>query len=137
VAQTFKTLKEDFDLLTEWEDRYAYIIELGQKLDKLPDEDKNEQTKVRGCLSQVWLVSTIDSDGIYHFKAESDALIVQGLIAVLNLLLNHKPAEGVASINAQAELEAIGLSQHLSPNRRNGLVSMLNRIQEEARTYSG
>jgi cysteine desulfuration protein SufE len=132
---SFDELKENFGLLDEWDDRYAYLIDLGRKLPALPDDFKNDVTKVRGCMSQVWLVpggSTQD----FRFAADSDSSIVKGLIAVLAILFSGHPAAMVASIDAQAEFRNLGLEQHLSPNRRNGFVAMVGRIKDSAKAMA-
>ena len=131
----FAALKENFGLLEEWDDRYAYLIDLGRKLPSLPDVYKTEGTKVRGCMSQVWLVpggTTAD----FRFAADSDSSIVKGLIAVLASLFSGHSAAEVAAIDAEAEFRALGLEQHLSPNRRNGFVAMVGRIKDEARAMA-
>ena len=131
----FAELKENFGLLDEWDDRYAYLIDLGRKLPLLPEVYKTEGTKVRGCMSQVWLVpggTTVD----FRFAADSDSSIVKGLIAVLASLFSGHSAAEVAAIDAEAEFRALGLEQHLSPNRRNGFVAMVGRIKDEARAMA-
>ena len=132
MAQTLADLKEDFALLSAWEDRYRYLIELGEALPKLPESAKIPEHKVKGCMSQVWLVGHVNN-GIYTFEAESDAVIVQGLIALVRLLFNNRPVAEVATLNPSETLQELGLSQHLSPNRRNGLIAMIQRIQNQAR----
>jgi cysteine desulfuration protein SufE len=124
------SLQSDFELLDDWEDRYRYIIELGRSLEPLPEELKTEETKVRGCVSQVWLTSETtpgqNGDGpVLHFRGDSDAHIVRGLIAVVFALYNGKPARKI--------LEALGLKDHLTPQRSNGLASMVERIRSDAR----
>ncbi|HFB2047970.1 MAG: SufE family protein [Hyphomicrobiaceae bacterium] len=128
----------DFTVLDDWEDRYRYIIELGRALEPLDQSEKTDATKVRGCASQVWLVSVkyvIEndiSDPTYRFRGESDAHIVQGLIAILLAIYNDKSASQILNIDASAIFNTLGLNDHLSPQRANGLRSMITRIHEEA-----
>ncbi len=131
----FDELKENFGLLDEWDDRYAYLIDLGRKLPVLPDAFKTEATKVRGCMSQVWLVPG-GAARDFRFAADSDSSIVKGLIAVLGSLFSGHTAADVATIDAEAEFRALGLEQHLSPNRRNGFVAMVGRIKDDARALA-
>ncbi len=132
------SLQSDFELLDDWEDRYRYIIELGRSLEPLPEELKTEETKVRGCVSQVWLTSETtpgqNGDGpVLHFRGDSDAHIVRGLIAVVFALYNGKPASKILEIEPGTVFEALGLKDHLTPQRSNGLASMVERIRSDAR----
>lgn len=133
---SFEDLKSDFSLLDEWEDRYRYIIELGHKLEPLADGEKTDTTKVRGCASQVWLVSKANpSDGgpaQLVFRGDSDAHIVRGLIAILLILYNGKTAGEIRDLDAVSALASLGLNDHLSPQRSNGLASMVSRIRADA-----
>lgn len=131
AQDAFEELVEDFEFLEDWEDRYRVVIEEGKKLKPLPDELKVPATKVEGCASQVWLHPKIDS-GFFSFEGESDAMIVQGLIAVLQKLYNGLPVGGVVAVDAKAELERLGLNDHLSAQRSNGLRAMVERIQKVA-----
>ena len=135
-ALSFNELKDNFGLLDEWDDRYAYLIDLGRKLPELPDAWKTDATKVRGCMSQVWLVPGGTSQS-FHFAADSDSTIVKGLIAVLASLFSGKSAADVAATDAEGAFRALGLEQHLSPNRRNGFVAMVGRIKDSARAMAG
>ena len=128
----FAELKENFGLLDEWDDRYAYLIDLGRKLPALPDLYKTEATKVRGCMSQVWLVPG-GTGAHFAFAADSDSSIVKGLIAVLATLFIGRSAATVAATDAEGEFKSLGLEQHLSPNRRNGFVAMVGRIKDAAK----
>ena len=125
----------DFDFLDEWDDRYRYVIELGRTLDPLPEEAYSDATKVQGCVSQVWLVSEKDSETPPHltFKGDSDAHIVKGLIAILLALYSGKSADEILEIDAKEVLAKMGLDTHLTPQRSNGLFSMIQRIQSDAR----
>lgn len=136
TSPTIDDILADFDFLDAWDDRYRYVIELGRSLAPLPDEAHNDETKVQGCVSQVWLVSETD-DAVpphLHFKGDSDAHIVKGLIAILLALYSGKTAEEIMAIDAKAILAQMGLDTHLTPQRSNGLHSMIQRIQSDART---
>ncbi|MFT6943683.1 MAG: cysteine desulfuration protein SufE [Yoonia sp.] len=127
----FEELVETFEFLDDWEDRYRHVIDMGKAMDPLEDALRVPATKVNGCASQVWLVPQIN-DGIFTFRGESDAMIVRGLIAVLLALYNDQPVADVVKINAVAELERLGLNDHLSAQRSNGLRAMVERIQQTA-----
>ncbi|MFT6073874.1 MAG: cysteine desulfuration protein SufE [Yoonia sp.] len=127
----FEELVETFEFLDDWEDRYRHVIDMGKAMDPLEDALRVPATKVNGCASQVWLVPQI-YDGIFTFRGESDAMIVRGLIAVLLALYNDQPVADVVKINAVAELERLGLNDHLSAQRSNGLRAMVERIQQTA-----
>lgn len=129
--QTFEDIVDDFEFLEDWEDRYRYVIDQGKALEPLPEALKVPATKVHGCASQVWLHPTIEG-GIFRFDGESDAMIVQGLIAVLRALYNGAPVREVPEIDARNELARLGLNDHLSAQRSNGLTSMIERIREVA-----
>lgn len=127
---------ENFELLDDWDDRYRYLIELGRTLEPLPDALRDEAHKVRGCASQVWLGTTVRPDAQAHpvltFKGDSDAHIVRGLIAVLFALYSGKRAEEILAIDAPALFDRLALREHLTPQRSNGLRSMVERIRAEA-----
>lgn len=125
-------LVENFGLLDDWDDRYRYLIDLGRKLPPMPDELKVDAHKVRGCMSQVWLLPGRTDDGRFAFAADSDAHIVKGLIAVLGILYSGKPAAEVTAGDPEAAFRRLGLDQHLSPSRRNGLVAMIDKIRRYA-----
>ena len=127
----------NFDLLEEWEDRYRYLIELGRTLEPLPPEAHSEANKVRGCASQVWLETTRGEDAAgaptLSFRGDSDAHIVRGLVALVLALYSGRPAREIAVTDAAPLFEQIGLAQHLTPQRANGLRAMVERIRSEAR----
>jgi cysteine desulfuration protein SufE len=127
---------ENFELLDEWDDRYRYVIELGRSLPPLAEAEHNETNKVRGCASQVWLVSHVTPDGAggpqLTFDGDSDAHIVRGLIAILFALYSGKSAREILSTDAIAVFDRIGLREHLTPQRSNGLRSMVERIRRDA-----
>lgn len=131
MAMDAEELVESFELFDDWEDRYRYIIDLGKKLPPMPEAAKTEENKVRGCMSQVWMIHDV-KDGKLHFEADSDAFIVRGLIALLMELFNDRTPEEILSVDALDLFRRIGLEGHLSPNRRNGLVSMVERIKAAA-----
>jgi len=123
---------DDFAFLTDWEDRYMHVIDMGKNLEPLPLEQKNGATKVKGCVSQVWVVSD-HKDGKIFFKGDSDAHIVKGLVAVtLEIYSGRSPGE-IIDIDANAVLKQLDLSEHLSPQRSNGLQAMIERIKTEAK----
>lgn len=135
---TIQNLQSDFELLDDWEDRYRYIIELGRTLPPMPDHLKTEATKVRGCASQVWLVSEADGASgeagpVLRFVGDSDAHIVRGLIAILFALYEGKPAKEILALEPETVFNALGLKEHLTPQRSNGLASMVARIRADAR----
>jgi cysteine desulfuration protein SufE len=134
-AMSFEELKDNFALFDDWDDRYSYLIDLGRKLPDLPDEYKTDVTKVRGCMSQVWLVPGGDKQH-FAFAADSDSSIVKGLIAVLASLFIGRPAADVAATDAEGEFKNLGLEQHLSPNRRNGFVAMVGRMKDAAKAIA-
>ena len=127
----FEELVEDFEFLDDWEDRYRLVIEEGKAMTPLDDALKVPATKVDGCASQVWLHVTPQEDEMY-FEGESDAMIVNGLIAVLRRLYNGVPLKDVPGIDARAEMERLGLNDHLSAQRSNGLRAMIERLRDSA-----
>jgi len=128
-------IMDDFSFLDDWEDRYRYVIELGKELPDLADEKKTAENKVQGCASQVWVVSRSDGgpDPILTFEGDSDAHIVRGLVAIVLATYSGKKASEIAALDAIEVFGKIGLVEHLSSQRANGLRSMVNRIREEAR----
>ena len=128
ATEAFEDIVADFEFLEDWEDRYRYVIERGRAMDPLDDALKVPATKVDGCASQVWLHPTI-TDGTFDFEGDSDAMIVRGLIAVLRALYNDLPVSQVGQVDAPAELARLGLNDHLSAQRSNGLRAMIERIR--------
>ncbi|MCC1492699.1 SufE family protein [Cognatishimia sp. F0-27] len=128
----FEDIVEDFEFLEEWEDRYRMVIEMGKSMAPLPDALKVPATKVEGCASQVWLHTQIE-DGRFHFSGESDAMIVRGLIAVLHKLYDGLTPAEVGAVDARAEMGRLGLNEHLSAQRSNGLRAMIERIRSDAK----
>ncbi|MGJ8545454.1 MAG: SufE family protein [Sulfitobacter sp.] len=132
----FEELVEDFEFLEDWEDRYRLVIELGRDMEALDEALRVPATKVDGCASQVWLHGNFDS-GKLHFDGASDAMIVSGLIAVLaRLYIGLSPAQ-VLEVDARAEFGRLGLNDHLSAQRSNGLRAMVERIRETAAAHQG
>lgn len=125
-------LIEDFDFLDGWEERYMHVIDLGKAMDPLPEALQTEANKVRGCASQVWLVSERNTAGHLIFRGDSDAHIVRGLVAIATQVFSNKPDTVIRDLNTEALFEALGLSEHLSSQRANGLRSMVARIKREA-----
>lgn len=138
---SFEDIVADFELLEDWEDRYRYVIELGRKLEPLPEELRTSETKVQGCVSQVWLSTTVHPDGMPRltFVGDSDAHIVRGLVAILFAIYSGKTANEILDVDAVATLGELHLNDHLTPQRSNGLMAMVTRIRrdaERARTAS-
>lgn len=131
ATEAFEEIAETFEFLDDWEDRYRHVIDLGKAMEPLDDGLKTPTFKVEGCASQVWLVPQIEG-GVFDFKGESDAMIVRGLIAVLHALYSGVPVKDVAAIDAKAELGRLGLNDHLSAQRSNGLRAMVERIRATA-----
>ena len=125
----FEEVVEDFEFLEDWEDRYRMVIEMGKSMEPMPDALKVPATKVEGCASQVWIMPMIEG-GRFDFQGDSDALIVRGLIAVLHALYAGVPVNEIDAIDAQAELGRLGLDEHLSSQRSNGLRAMVARIRQ-------
>ncbi len=128
TQRTLEELAESFSLFDNWEDRYRYLIDLGGRLPPMDNALKTDETLVRGCTSKVWLVVE-RRDGVLHFTADSDALIVRGLIYLLLVAYQDKTADDIAKVNIESAFEKIGLHQHLSPNRRNGFFAMVERVR--------
>ncbi|MEL7091543.1 MAG: SufE family protein [Pseudomonadota bacterium] len=131
ASVAFEEIVEDFEFLEDWEDRYRFVIEQGKAMDPLPDALKVPATKVDGCASQVWL-HPVSDDGRLHFDGESDAMIVNGLIALLRKLYNGLTPAEVLAVDARAEMARLGLNDHLSAQRSNGLRAMIERIRSVA-----
>ncbi len=129
-------LIDDFAFLDDWEDRYVHVIELGKALPELSTQERNETTKVKGCVSQVWLVKSVSDDGRLIYRGDSDAHIVKGLVAVTLLLYSGQTAQAILDIDAKAVFEDLGLAEHLSMQRSNGLAAMVARIQSDARALA-
>jgi cysteine desulfuration protein SufE len=135
---TPETIRSDFALLDDWEDRYRYLIELGRRLPPFPEALRTDANKVRGCVSQVWLASAVrrngaDTSPVLEFHGDSDAHIVRGLVAVLFALVQGKTPKEILDGDAKAVFAELGLKEHLTPQRSNGFFSMVERIRADAR----
>ncbi|MAN56235.1 MAG: SufE family protein [Paracoccus sp. (in: a-proteobacteria)] len=129
ATAAFEEIAETFDFLDDWEDRYRHVIELGKAMPPMDPALQVPATKVEGCASQVWIMPMIEG-GRFDFQGDSDALIVRGLIAVLHALYAGVPVNEIDAIDAQAELGRLGLDEHLSSQRSNGLRAMVARIRQ-------
>lgn len=129
---SIETLIDDFSYLDDWEDRYKYLIELGSKLPRFSDEQKNEKWKVPGCQSQVWLIPHFDG-GKISFEGDSDAIIVRGIIAVVLEIFKDKTAQEILDIDVEEIFDKMGLREHITPNRRSGMLSMVDKIKHYAK----
>jgi cysteine desulfuration protein SufE len=134
IAETAAAIREEFSWLEDWEARYAHLIDLGKDNPPLAPHERTEETRVRGCASQVWLVTAQREDGRLELRAESDAVIVSGLIALLTRLFSGARPEEVTTFDARSLLEEIGVTGALTAQRSNGLAAMLARIESEAGT---
>ena len=133
--QAFRDIEENLSFLDDWEDRYRYIIELGQALPPLAPEEKTAANKVNGCVSQVWLVTEPKAGSgapTLSYRGESDAMIVRGLVAILVALYSGQTARQIADTDAIVLFDRLGLREHLSTQRSNGLVAMVGRIRGDA-----
>lgn len=131
MAETLDDLAAEFDLLGDWEERYRYVIELGRELAPLTDAERSDANKVRGCASQVWLV-TEPGGGVLNFRGDSDAHIVRGLVAILLRLYSGRTPGEILAFDARAAFDSLGLAGALSSQRSNGLFSMVGRIRKDA-----
>lgn len=134
MPRTIESIIDDFELLDDWEDKYRYVIELGRELPGLADADKIDVNKVNGCVSQVWLVaeeSNQDGQAVI-FHGDSDAHIVRGLVAIMISALSGRDAEEIVAYDTEGLFKRIGLDSHLTPQRSNGLRSMVDRMKAEA-----
>lgn len=129
----FSEIRDNFEYMSDWEDRYRYVIELGRTLEPLKTSEHTDTSKVLGCASQVWLVRDAREDDLLHFRGDSDAHIVRGLVAIVLSLFNGRTPQNALDVDAAAKLAGLGLNEHLSPQRSNGLNAMIERIRSEAR----
>jgi len=132
ASEAFEDIADTFDFLDDWEDRYRHVIDIGKAMPALEEAFRVPATKVDGCASQVWIMPEITGEGpaaVFSFRGESDAMIVRGLIAILHALYSGLSIAEVLKVDAAAELARLGLHDHLSAQRSNGLRSMVNRIQ--------
>ncbi len=140
MLPTAEEIIDNFQIIDDWEERYRYLIELGQGMEPLPEADRTQENKVMGCASQVWLAQSlekVDGEPVLRLRGDSDAHIVRGLVALMIALYSGRtPAEALA-IDPIKTLAEIGLEQHLTPQRSNGLRSMVERIRKDAREALG
>ncbi|MEN9755233.1 MAG: hypothetical protein RLZ07_1615 [Pseudomonadota bacterium] len=135
MASRINEIIENFGFLEDWEDRYRYLIELGKDLPQLSESETTEDNRVKGCASQVWVVTSVDHSGlepVLSFKGQSDAHIVKGLVALTLALYSGKTAREILSIDALDLFRRLGLAEHLTPQRSNGVRSMVERIRRDA-----
>ena len=135
ATEAFDDIAETFDFLEDWEDRYRHVIELGKAMAPLDEVFRVSATKVHGCASQVWIAPVIEGEGpgaVFSFKGDSDAMIVRGLIAILHALYSGLTVAEVLRVDAGGELARLGLNEHLSSQRSNGLRAMVERIRDLA-----
>jgi cysteine desulfuration protein SufE len=134
---TIDVIRDDFAFLEEWEDRYRYLIELGRSLEPLDEDSHNENNRVRGCVSQVWIQSEArnDDDGAIrlHFRGDSDSHLVRGLVAVALAIYSDRPPSAILAEDSLSTFRELGLEQHLTPQRSNGVRAMIERIRSDAR----
>jgi cysteine desulfuration protein SufE len=136
MMPTFDEILANFEFIDDWEERYRYIIELGKLMPQLPEEAHNDANKVQGCASQVWLETRVEqSDGapVLKLRGDSDAHIVRGLVALLIALYSGRAADDILKTDAAEIFDSLGLSEHLTPQRSNGVRAMVQRIQHDAR----
>ena len=134
MSANIESIRDDFSFLDDWEDRYRYIIELGGGLAPFPEASRDDAHKVPGCVSQVWL-DTVRGEGddpVITFLGDSDAHIVRGLVAIVLALYSGRKASQILATDAETTLRELGLDEHLTPQRANGLRSMVERIRREA-----
>lgn len=122
------TLIDDFSFLESWEDRYKYLIELGSKLPHFDEEKKKEEWKISGCQSQVWIIPHFDNNMLY-FEGDSDAIIVRGIIAVVLEIFKDKSVQEIFDIDVEEIFDKLGLREHITPNRRSGMLSMVDKMK--------
>jgi len=134
IDVSLERIKQGFQLMQNWQDRYRYLIQLGGKLEPLPEELKVEEHRVKGCTSNVWLIPEPSEDDPprLRFRADSDAQIVKGLVALLLIMYSDRTPEEILEVDAPSILDRLELQAHLSPSRSNGLVAMVERIRREA-----
>ncbi|HHL43936.1 MAG TPA: SufE family protein [Hellea balneolensis] len=131
LAENIQDLIDDFAFLDDWEDRYMHVIEMGKALTPLSPSEQNDENKVSGCVSQVWLVHEL-RDGKLYFRGDSDAHIVKGLVAIVLEIFSGRTPQDIRALDAESIIKNLGLAEHLSTQRANGLKSMIARIQNTA-----
>lgn len=132
TMMSVEELIETFSFVSDWEERYQILIDLGGELPEMPEDQKNDQSLVKGCTSRVWIVPKVDEKGRFDFMGDSDAHIVKGLVAVLMIIYKGVPVTELKNIDAEGVFKQLGLEEHLTPNRRNGFYAMVERIKTYA-----
>ena len=127
-------LTDNFAFFDGWEEKYQYVIDLGRRLEPLEEKFKTEEWKVKGCQSQVWLVPNY-SGGLVHFRGDSDAILVRGIIAIVLLIYNDKTPQEIKTVDVMKIFATLGLEENLTPSRRNGMMSMVAKIREYADAF--
>jgi cysteine desulfuration protein SufE len=135
ALRTLDAIREDFAFLDDWEDRYRYVIELGRELEPFPDSARTDANKVRGCVSQVWIEDRIE-DGVLRLRGDSDSHLVRGLVAIASSLYDGKTPQQALEVDARAAFTELGLEAHLTPQRSNGVRSMIERIRNDAAAFA-
>ena len=134
---TIDEIRDNFELLEDWDDRYRYVIELGRTLEPMPEAEHSAANKVQGCVSQVWLSKSLDrnhaGEPLLKYLGDSDAHIVRGLVAILLTLYSGKTPKDILATDAVATFDEFGFREHLTPQRSNGLRAMVERIRNDAR----
>jgi cysteine desulfuration protein SufE len=133
IEKKQKDIIEEFEIFEDWMDKYAYLVDLGNELDSLSKEEKSDENLINGCQSNVWITAEL-KDGKMHFKADSDAIITKGIASLLLRVFENETPEDVANADLHF-IDDIGLHQHLSPTRSNGLLAMVKRIKAYALAY--
>lgn len=133
MASDLADIIADFELIEDWDERYRYLIELGRTLAPFPEAARKEANRVKGCASQVWLQTTVNPDGTLSFLGDSDAHIVKGLVRLTLAIFSGQPPAAILAADAGRVFEQLGLSQHLTPQRSNGVRAMVERIKSDAR----
>lgn len=129
-----ETILSDFEFLDDWEDRYKYVIDLGRQMPEFPDTARTDSNKVRGCASQVWLLTVTENDAL-RFTGDSDAMIVKGLIAILIAVYSGKTKSQILATDIEKTFSDLGLKDHLTQQRSNGFASMVQRIRTDAERF--
>jgi cysteine desulfuration protein SufE len=133
-TMSIERLMDAFDLLTDWQERYDYISELGGKLAPMPDSEKTEESRVQGCISKVWISgSLVGEPGVMEYRADGEGPIIRGLVALLVMLFQGKTPDEVLALDAEGVIEKLGLDENLSPNRHIGMYAMVEKIKGVAR----
>lgn len=126
---------DDMAFFDDWEQRYQYIIDLGKSISRIDENEKTDENVVKGCQSKVWLISNIDG-GILYFKADSDAVIVNGLLALVMVVFNNKTPKDILAVDIDEYLKQLDLERHITPSRGNGLKAIVAKIQAIANSYA-